>query len=82
MLDRRRAPRLRSLKSGRIDFHPHWPPIDCVVRNVSDLGACLELEGDHNTGVAFDLIFVTAQEKRVCRHVWRRDNRLGVEFQR
>ena len=80
MLDRRRAQRLRSLKSARIDFNPHWPPIDCVVRNVSPLGACIEMGGGFNTSIEFDLTFLTAQEKRACRQIWRRDNRLGVEF--
>jgi hypothetical protein len=80
MLDRRRAPRIRSLKSARIDFNPHWPPIDCVVRNLSNLGACIEMDGEFNTSIEFDLTFQSAQEKRACRQVWRQDNRLGVEF--
>jgi hypothetical protein len=80
MLDRRRTPRLRSLKSGRIDFNPHWPQIDCIVRNVSDRGACIEMPGQFNTSLEFDLVFTTAQEKRACRQIWRRDNRLGVEY--
>ena len=80
MLDRRRAPRLPSLKSARIDFNPHWPPIDCVVRNFSDLGACIEMAGGFNTSIEFDLTFVSARKTRSCRQVWRRDNRLGVAF--
>ena len=60
MLDRRRAPRLRSLKSARIDFNPHWPPIDCVVRNLSNLGACIEMDGEFNTSIEFDLTFLSA----------------------
>jgi hypothetical protein len=80
MLDRRRAPRLRSLKPARIDFNPHWPPIECVVRNLTDLGACIEMAGGFNTSIEFDLTFLSAQEKRACRQIWRHDNRLGVEF--
>lgn len=45
MLDRRQTPRLRSLKGARILFNPHWPAIDCVVRNLSRAGACLEMQG-------------------------------------
>jgi hypothetical protein len=80
MLDRRRTPRLRALKSGRIDFNPHWPPIDCVIRNVSAHGACVEMAGTFNTPLAFTLSFLTAQENRACRQIWRRENRLGVEY--
>lgn len=80
MLDRRRTARLRSLKSARVDFHPHWPTIDCVVRNFSDQGACIEMAGEFNTGLEFDVTFLTTREKRACRQVWRNENRLGVAF--
>jgi hypothetical protein len=80
MLDRRRLPRIRSLKSARIDFNPHWPPIECVVRNLSEHGACIEMEGGFNTSIEFELTFLSAREKRACRQIWRQDNRLGVEF--
>jgi hypothetical protein len=78
MLDRRRAPRLPSVKAARIDFNRHWPPIDCVVRNFTDLGACIELNGGFNTSIEFNLTFVSARETRACRPIWRRDKMLGV----
>jgi hypothetical protein len=80
MFDRRRTPRLRSLKSARIDFNPHWPPIDCVVRNISDRGAQIEIPGEFNTTLEFELTFLRAHEKRSCRQIWRRGNSLGVAF--
>lgn len=80
MLDRRRTPRLRSLKSARIDFNPHWPPIECVLRNISDEGACIEMAGEFNTSIEFELLFPMAEEKRRVRQIWRRGNRLGVQY--
>jgi hypothetical protein len=80
MLDRRKTPRLKSFKGARVDFHAHWPPINCTVRNLSRAGACLELEGDYNTALEFALIFTQNQEQRACRQVWRQGARIGVAF--
>jgi len=38
-----RSQRLRTLKTGTISFD-RAAGIDCVVRNVSEAGACLEIE--------------------------------------
>ncbi len=80
MQDRRTAPRLRSLKGGRIEFNRHWPPVECVVRNLSRQGACLEIDGQYNTSLEFSLTFLQANETRSCRQIWRQDNRIGVAF--
>ena len=80
MLDRRKTPRLRSFKGARILFHPHWPAIDCTVRNLSGTGACVEMPGEFNTALQFDLAFLQEKETRACRQVWRQGNRIGVAF--
>lgn len=80
MLDRRRAPRLTARSVARIELDPRWPTIDCALRNLSKHGAGIELPGNFNTSPQFDLIFVGGSERRACRQVWRRENRLGVEF--
>jgi hypothetical protein len=80
MLDRRQSPRLRSFKEGRILFNPHWPVIDCTVRNVSGAGACVEMKGEFNTSLEFELTFVQDKATRACRQVWRQGNRIGVAF--
>ena len=80
MLDRRQSPRLRSLKGGRIRFNPHWPTIDCVVRNLSRTGACVEMAGEFNTTLEFELTYLQESEARTCRQVWRQGNRIGVAF--
>jgi hypothetical protein len=80
MLDRRQTPRLRSLKGARIMFNPHWPTIDCIVRNISPEGACLEMTGEFNTTLEFELTFDQEQKPRVCRQIWRQRTRMGVAF--
>jgi hypothetical protein len=80
MLDRRQSPRLRSLKGGRIRFNPHWPTIDCVVRNLSRAGARIEMAGEFNTTIEFELTYLQDSETRTCRQIWRQGNRIGVAF--
>ena len=80
MLDRRKTQRLRSFKGARIVFHPHWPVIDCTVRNISGAGAFVEMQGEYNTSLEFELMFLQDNERRACRQVWRQGNRIGVAF--
>jgi hypothetical protein len=80
MIERRKIPRLRSLKSAQIFFHRHWPPIDCVVRNLTADGACLEMAGPSNITLAFDLMFTQDRIERLSRQVWRSKTRIGVAF--
>ena len=80
MLDRRKTQRLRSFKGGRIAFNRHWPEIDCTVRNMTHAGALLELQGEYNTSLEFELTFLRENETRACRQVWRQGSRIGVAF--
>jgi len=80
MLDRRKTQRMRSFKGARIVFHPNWPVIDCTVRNLSGAGACVEMQGEYNTSLEFELIFLQDNERRACRQVWRQGSRIGVAF--
>jgi hypothetical protein len=71
---------MRSYKGARITFNRHWPEIDCTVRNLSTAGAFIEMQGEFNTSLEFDLTFVQENERRACRQIWRQGNRLGVAF--
>jgi hypothetical protein len=77
---RRAAPRIRTLKGAQIVFAGE-APIPCVVRNISETGARLELRTPvlHN---AFDLVFDDNEwPQRACRVVWRKANGIGVTFE-
>jgi hypothetical protein len=54
-------------------------PIRCIVRNLSEGGACLEV---HNPipNDSFDLIFDTDQARYSCSVVWRQAPKMGVRF--
>jgi hypothetical protein len=76
--DRREAPRKKVLRGARAVW-PNGDSTECVVYNLSDTGAHLELRGPApNT---FDLVVDGEQYPRSCRVVWRRANRTGVKFQ-
>jgi hypothetical protein len=80
MDERRKSPRRRVLKSGTISFD-RGGPLDCVVRNISETGACLELERRVNIPDDFTLLIKTAKMIRLCHVVWRAGRRIGVSFQ-
>jgi hypothetical protein len=79
-VERRRKPRARTLKSARIVFNHHRSVIDCTVRNLSPLGACLNAASAIGIPDTFDVIFDADHSVRPCRMVWHKETQLGVEF--
>jgi len=76
--DRRQAPRRKILKVARVCWeNGGWS--ECIIRNLSDTGAQLEISGP--VPKMFDLV-VANRLACTCCVVWRRGDRVGVEFQR
>ena len=73
-----RAPRQRVLKAGTIEFS--GGTIDCVVRNISETGAALEVASPVGIPAEFNLMISGNTAKRPCQVVWVRDKRIGVTF--
>lgn len=78
--ERRKALRHRTLKAGLIAFN-RAGTIDCRVRNLSPLGACLDVPSQMGIPDEFTLVVEHEQLKKQCRVIWRHPTRLGVEFQ-
>lgn len=76
---RRKAPRARTLKSAQIVWLG-GDPIACIVRNLSESGACLELREPMPPRNTFDLVFDADRSRRYCWVAWRRPPRMGVKF--
>jgi hypothetical protein len=74
----RAAPRQRTLKAGTIEFS--GSTIDCVVRNISETGAALEVANPVGIPAEFNLVISDSIAKRPCRVVWVKDKRIGVAF--
>jgi hypothetical protein len=79
MNEHRSAPRHRILKAGTISFG--GGAIDCTIRNISETGAALEVVTPLFIPDRFTLVVQTAQLKRPCRIIWRKERRMGVAFE-
>ena len=77
--ERRNEARRRVLKRAHIAFNGHMAVIDCVVRNLSDRGACLNVESPVGIPDTFDLVIDRASVRN-CRVTWRTATQIGVEF--
>jgi diguanylate cyclase (GGDEF)-like protein len=78
MPERRNDKRFRTLKAGAIVFSKQKIRYECLVRNLSDGGACLQINSSINIPAEFDLHI--DGEARPCRLAWLSDTRAGVEF--
>jgi hypothetical protein len=74
------ATRRRILKAGSIEIG--GDAIDCIVRNVSETGAALEVLSPLYIPDRFTLVVRTDELKRPCHIVWRKAKRIGVAFDR
>lgn len=78
MTEQRHAPRHRTFKGGSITTPTGI--VECVIRNMSDTGAQLELKAPALVPQDFSLIIKPENARRRC-HVARREGRwLGVHF--
>lgn len=74
----RAALRQRVLKSASIEFH--GGVIDCVIRNISETGAALEVASPLGIPETFNLVISGDHSSRSCKVAWRKDKRIGVAF--
>lgn len=76
---RHRSARRRVLKSGTISFGL-GASIDCILRNVSETGALLEIESPVGIPDEFLLVIKKDNIARNCSVVWRSARQIGVRF--
>jgi PilZ domain len=77
--ERRNEERHRVLKGAHIVFKGHAATIDCVVRNLSDRGGCLNVGSPIGIPDSFDLVLDGASVRH-CRVTWRKATQIGVAF--
>jgi hypothetical protein len=75
--ERRRSPRMRMFKSGKILLGTRGIP--CTVRNLSDGGACLEFPSTYGIPPKFELVMAD-RPTRSCKMVWLAERKVGVCF--
>lgn len=79
MDERRKEPRHRTLKGGSIAFNCDGG-ISCLIRNLSSIGACLEVASPLGVPNDFVLEIESSHLKQPCHVIWRTGTRLGVAF--
>lgn len=80
MQERRRDPRNRTLLEGKILLNDRHSVVDCVVRNLSEQGACLQVATVVGIPPIFDLQIDQEAATRPCVAVWHGESRIGIEF--
>jgi hypothetical protein len=80
MIEKRASPRHRVLKQGTIAFRGGGG-IDCMVRNLSQGGARLEVATPFGLHGSFTLVIATDHFMRDCHTVWSIEKRVGVAFE-
>jgi hypothetical protein len=79
MLERRKTSRHRILKPGPIAVK-RGGGISCMVRNISEAGACLEVASPLGIPDDFTLVIESDHVQRPCRVAWRQQKRIGITF--
>jgi len=80
MLDRRQSVRDRVIFGGVAEINERGSTMDCVVRNISEGGLCVEFE---KTATLPDEMRVTIAQKDCsffARTMWRKAGRVGLAF--
>lgn len=80
MTERRRQQRYRTLRSGKIVFHDRRSVIDCLVRNLSDGGSCLQVNSTLGIPNSFQLLIDGDEVSYRCQVIWISANRIGIEL--
>lgn len=77
--NRRVSRRNRTLKKATISFNGGYSAFDCVVRNLSESGAMLQVS---SLGIPshFELKMDAASARRSCTVRWRTESAIGVSF--
>jgi len=78
MEEKRISPRRRVMNPGTIGFNGSG--VECLVCNLSESGAAIELKGAIYVPESFNLTVDSERIDKSCRVVWRKYQRLGVIF--
>ncbi len=74
----RKTPRRKVLDTGLIRFGDF--SVACVIRNLSEIGAALDVAPQSVLPDQFTLIVVRKKKIYSCTVIWRKGTRVGVSF--
>ena len=78
--DRRKHPRQRVLKRGRMVFNDGHSTIDCTIRDISTGGARLRVGSEVAVPAVFELVFLESTLRRKVARRWQTGVEIGVEY--
>jgi hypothetical protein len=80
MLDRRQRARNKVFFGGVAAINEPGSTMDCVVRNLSEHGACVELDSATKLPEQIRLAISRKGRSFLSRMIWRRANKVGLAF--
>ena len=80
MLDRRQSVRDKVLYGGVADIAGRGATTNCVVRNISEQGACIEFESSARVPEQVNLTIARNRSSFLARLIWRQANKVGLAF--
>lgn len=78
--NKRRSPRQRVLKAGKIAYANGSIVIDCTIRNLSDTGARLQVPTSVAIPDRFEFVEAASAKRRPATVMWRRGDLMGIRF--
>ncbi len=80
MQDRRRTTRDRVLFGGVAELADRSSTMDCVVRNMSETGACIEIDPAARLPEQMNLAVARKGRSYLAEIIWRQANMVGLAF--
>src|SRR5215470_13155820 len=80
MLDRRQTPRGKVFLGGVAVINERGSTMDCVVRNINERGACVEIDETARLPEKISLSIPHKGRSFLAELIWRHANRVGLAF--
>lgn len=80
MLDRRQSVRDKVIYGGVAEINERGSTMDCVVRNISEQGACVEFDSTAKLPEQINLAIARKGRSFLARLIWRQANKVGLAF--
>src|SRR5882757_9232461 len=80
MLDRRQSVRDKVIYGGVAEINERGSTMDCVVRNISEQGACVEFDSTAKLPEQMTLTIARKGRSFLARLIWRQANKVGLAF--
>ena len=80
MQDRRQSVRDKVLYGGVAETNERRSTLDCVVRNISERGACVELDPAVKLPQELNLTITRKGRSFLAQLIWRQANKVGLAF--